>query len=41
MGTREVVEKLPENIRDHIEDLRKYYKGPVYNRAEVRAELYG
>lgn len=41
MTTREVVERLPENIRLKIEAIRKDYKNPALNRAEVRATLYG
>lgn len=41
MNTREVVEKLPENIRDVIELLRKDYKNPTLDKGVIRAHIYG
>ena len=37
--TRETINKLPENIREVIEDLRKEYKNAVeYNRQGAKRE---
>ena len=39
--TREVLNKIPENVRNMIEDLRKDYHNDSLNRDAVRKESYG
>lgn len=41
MGTKEVVMKMPDNVKFVIEDLRKHYQNPAFRKDEVRKELYG
>lgn len=39
--TRETLNKMPENVRKAIEDLRKDYKNEALNHDECRAKSYG
>lgn len=39
--TRETINKLPENVRAHIEEIRKDYKNPALRKDEVRERLCG
>ncbi len=39
--TRELLNRLPENIRRAVDSLRKDYKNPALNTDAVRKELYG
>lgn len=45
MTTREIIEKLPENIRERIDEYRAIYKKEKddgrYNYHFIRAEWYG
>lgn len=43
MTTRQTLEKVPVNVVDRIETIRKYYNNPDFekDRSAIRAELYG
>ena len=38
---KELIEKMPENVRFQLEMLRKEYKNPALVKNEVRAEIRG
>lgn len=39
--TRETLEKLPANVRDHIESIRKDYKNNGLRKDDTRMHAYG
>lgn len=41
MTTREVFNRMPEAVRNKLEDIRKDYKNPTLNKDATRAKLYG
>ena len=41
MTTREVFNRMPENVQNKIENIRKNYKNQTLNKEKNRAELYG
>ena len=41
MTTRELINRLPDTIRTHIERLRIEYNTDGFNTTAVRQELYG
>lgn len=41
MGTKETLERMPQNVRFALEDLRKYLRGFPEKRDEIRARAAG
>lgn len=39
--TRELIDRLPNSIRSHIECLRREYASDIFDKTAVRQEIYG